>query len=319
MADTAPIKVVAPAMMRASVEPRLPDGVAVQWFADAAQAIIMARDAEVAWLDQFSLSDRVEAIVAAEKLKWLSTITAGLDALPLDVLARRKVRLTNGSGLNSETVADYAVMGILNLAKGFPDVVRAQDRHEWLQVAPGTLEMDGTKALIIGLGTIGRMIAARLTPFGVQVTGVRRTADPAAGVLGPNDWRQQLADYDWIVVAAPATEETRAVLGGAEFAAMKPGARIINIARGDLIDQPALIAALSEKRIAGAFLDVTTPEPLPANDPLWGAPNCIITMHLAGRSQTTMFAKGAARFVDNLHRYVKGEPLLHEVDPAQGY
>lgn len=319
MTDTAPIKVVAPAMMRAMVEPRLPQGVDVQWFADAAQAIAMARDAEVGWLDQFSLSDRVEAIVAAEKLKWLSTIVAGLDALPLDVLAGRNVRVTNGSGLNSETVADYAVMGILNLAKGFPDVVRAQDRRDWLEVAPGTLEMDGTKALIIGFGTIGRMIAARLMPFGVEVTGVRRTADPAAGVLGPDDWRAQLADYDWIVVAAPATGETRAILGEAEFAAMKSAARIVNIARGDLIDQPALIRALTDKRIAGAFLDVTTPEPLPAGDPLWAAPNCILTMHLAGRSQTTMFAKGAARFVDNLHRYVRGETLLHEVDPAKGY
>lgn len=319
MTDTAPIKVVAPAMVRAAVEPRLPGGVDVQWFSDATQAIAMARDAEVAWLDQFSLSDRVEAIVAAEKLRWLSTITAGLDALPLDVLAERKVRLTNGSGLNSETVADYAVMGILTLAKGFPDVVRAQDRREWLEVAPGTLEMDGTKALIIGFGTIGRMIAARLTSFGVQVTGVRRTADPAAGVLGRDEWRAQLADYDWIVVAAPATGETRAILSKTEFAAMKPGARIVNIARGDLIDQPALIHALTDKSIAGAFLDVTTPEPLPADDPLWAAPNCILTMHLAGRSQTTMFAKGAARFVDNLHRYVRGEPLLHEVDPARGY
>lgn len=319
MTDTAPVKVVAPAIMRAAVEPHLPEGVDVQWFADAAQAIAVARDAEVAWLDQFSLSDRVEAIVAAEKLKWLSTIVAGLDALPLDVLVKRKVCLTNGSGLNSETVADYAVMGALTLAKGFPDVVRAQDRREWLEVAPGTLEMDGTRALIIGFGTIGQMIAARLTPFGVQVTGVRRTADPAAGILGPDDWRARLGDYDWIVVAAPATGETRAALGEAEFAAMKPQVRIINIARGDLIDQPALIHALTEKRIAGAFLDVTTPEPLPADDPLWAAPNCILTMHLAGRSQTTMFAKGAARFVDNLHRYVKGEPLLHEVAPARGY
>ncbi|AUW60445.1 D-2-hydroxyacid dehydrogenase [Sphingobium sp. SCG-1] len=314
-----PLKVVAPARVRAIVEPRLPDGVDVQWFSDSAQAIAMARDAEVAWLDQFSLSDRVEAILAAEKLKWLSTIIAGLDALPLEALAERKVRLTNGSGLNSETVADYAVMGALTLAKGFPDVVRAQDRREWLEVAPGRLEMDGTRALIIGFGTIGRMIAARLTPFGVEVTGVRRTADPTSGILGPDDWRPRLADYDWIVLAAPATGDTRAVLSEAEFAAMKPGARVINIARGDLIDQPALIRALNGNRIAGAFLDVTTPEPLHINDPLWTAPNCIITMHLAGRSQTTMLTKGAARFVDNLHRYTKEEPLLHEVDPAKGY
>lgn len=313
------MKVVAPALMRAMVEPHLPDRIAIQWFATRDEAIAMARDAEVGWLDQFIPGDQVDAIAAAEKLKWLSTITAGLDSLPLDILAARKVRVTNGNGLNSEAVADYAVMGLLTLAKGFAQVVRAHDRRRWLEAAPQTRELGGSKALIIGHGTIGGMIGDRLSGFGISATGVRRTANPAAGILGPDDWRPRLAAFDWIILAAPSTGDTRAILGAAEFAAMKPGAGIVNIARGELIDQPALIAALKHEHVGGAFLDVTTPEPLPADHPLWAAPNCIVTMHMAGRSQTSMFPRAAARFVDNLHRYMRGEPLLHEVDPARGY
>jgi phosphoglycerate dehydrogenase-like enzyme len=305
--------------MRAIVEPQLPKGVAVQWFTTAEEAVALAPHAEVGWLDLFTLKDRADAIQAATGLKWLNTIIAGLDALPLGTLRDRGITVTNGSGLNSEAVADYAVMGVLSMAKGFPDVVRAHDRREWPDAAPGTIELDGTRALIIGYGTIGRIIGARLQAFGVRVTGVRRSADSAADILGGGDWRSALADFDWIILAAPATGDTRTMIGAAELAAMKPQAHIVNIARGDLIDQPALIAALHEKRVAGAFLDVTTPEPLPPDDPLWSAPNCTVTMHLSGRSQTSMFRRGAERFVANLHRYMAGQPLDHQVDVTLGY
>jgi phosphoglycerate dehydrogenase-like enzyme len=315
----APIKVVAPALMRAKVEPHLPEGVSVSWFDTSQEAIDLAPQAEVGWFDLFSLKDRADAIVAATNVKWLNTIVAGLDALPLDVLRQRNVVVTNGSGLNSETVADYAVMGVLTMAKGYPDVVRAFDRREWPTDAPGRFELDGSRALVIGYGTIGRMIGKRLEAFGVRVTGVRRTAAPDEDILDGASWRGQLGDFDWVIVAAPATDQTKALIGADELAAMKDSARIVNIARGDLIDQVALIAALEEKRIGGAFLDVTTPEPLPSDHPLWNAPNCMITMHLSGRSQTSMFPRGAERFVANLRSYVAGEPLKHQVDLAAGY
>lgn len=314
-----PIHVVAPAAVRDMVEPHLPEGVTMQWFTTPQEAVALAPQADIGWFDLISLQERGDAIRAATRMTWLSTIVAGLDALPLDLLAERNVTVTNGSGLNSETVADYAVMGVLTMAKGFADVVRARDRHDWPEVAPGRVELDGSRALVIGYGTIGRMIGARLSAFGVQVTGVRRTADPANAILGSGDWRAQLGAFDWVVIAAPATGETKAIIGGAELAAMKPGGHVVNIARGDLIDQSALIAALTEKRIAGAFLDVTTPEPLAPDDPLWNAPDCMITMHLAGRSQTSMVARGAKRFLANLARYVAGQPLDHKVDLSRGY
>lgn len=308
-----------PALARPLLESRLPVGIDARWFADPAEAAALAAEAEIAWLDASPASAARPAIEAATRLKWLSTLYAGLDTFPLDLLAERGVILTNGSGLNAFAVADYAVMGVLVSAKGFADVVRAHDRREWLAASPGTIELAGSRALVIGYGTIGAAIGERLKAFGVAVTGVRRTPDTTPGMIGPDDWRAVLSDQDWVVLAAPSTGETRAMIGAAELAAMKRSAWLINIARGDMIDQDALVEALAAKRIGGAFLDPTDPEPLPADHPLWTARNAIVTMHLSGRSQTSMFRNAADLLIDNLHRYLAGEPLRNRVDLSLGY
>src|SRR5690606_11376805 len=194
---------------------------------------------------------------------------------------------------------------------------RAQDRHEWLADSPGKIELYGTKALIVGAGAIGRRIAALLAPFNVGITEVRRT--PAPGALGPDEWRARLADFDWIIVTVPATAETEGMFGAAEFAAMKPGAAILNFARGTVIDQDALVAAARSGQVGGAFLDVTDPEPLPADHPLWACDNVHISQHLSGRSQRAVFRRGAQRFLENLGRWERGEPLLGTVDLTLGY
>jgi phosphoglycerate dehydrogenase-like enzyme len=311
--------IVAPAVLRPLAEPLLPAGCDVRWFTSAAQAVELAPEADIGWFDQFSFADSMDAVRAATRAKWINTILVGLSTIPIDLVRERGVIVTNGRGLNSANVADYAVLGILSLAKGLADVVRAHDLQEWLAAAPGTGELEGSWALIIGYGTIGQAIGARLRASGVEVTGVRRSADSAAGILGAADWRAALPNYDWIILAAPDTDSTRAMIGSAELAACKPGARIVNMARGQLIDQCALIAALESGHLGGAFLDVTTPEPLPPEDPLWQARNCVISMHLSGRSQTSMFLRGAARFADNLVRYRNGEPLEGLVDLSKGY
>jgi phosphoglycerate dehydrogenase-like enzyme len=310
---------MAPALIRPLLEPLLPQGIDMRWFANPEEAVEIAPDVDIAWVDQFSLNDAHLAARAATKARWFNTMLAGLNNIPLDFAVERSILVTNGSGLNSATVADYALLGVLTLAKRFDTIIRAFDRQEWLPAAPGMGELEGSHALIIGMGTIGNAIAARLAACDVQVTGVRRKADPERGVMGASDWRAQLGRFDWIILAAPSTDDTRAMIGAEEIAAMKPTAGIVNIARGDLIDQPALISALTEKRIAGAFLDVTYPEPLPADDPLWKAPNCIITMHLSGRSQTSMFRRGAERFARNLGAWLRDEPLESIVDLSQGY
>ncbi|NCA01643.1 MAG: D-2-hydroxyacid dehydrogenase, partial [Sphingomonadaceae bacterium] len=242
---------------------------------------------------------------------------AGVDGMPLDLLKERNVIVTNGAGINAITIAEYVVMGMLTMAKGYREVVHAQGRHEWLQDSPGKVELFGSKALLLGYGAIGKLIEARLKAFDVDVTIVRRSSGP--GTLGPEEWRGKLGEFDWVILAVPATDETDGMIGAAELAAMKPTARIVNIARGSVIDQDALITGLKSGQIAEAFLDVTTPEPLPADHPLWDLPNAHVTMHLSGRAQDKMFLRSAQRFLENLARYKAGEPLTPRVNLDLGY
>jgi phosphoglycerate dehydrogenase-like enzyme len=181
------------------------------------------------------------------------------------------------------------------------------------------VELDGSKALIIGYGQIGREIAERVKPFGVEVTGVRRRPDGEPGVIGPSDWKSRLGQFDWIILAAASTSETTRMLGRAELAAMKPSAFIINMARGDLIDQGALIDAMNRRALAGAFLDVTDPEPALPGDPIWTTPGVILTSHTSGRSQTGTPRRAAELFLDNLTRFKAGQPLRNQVDLKLGY
>ena len=305
------------AMLRPLLEHRLPDWVEPRWFAGNEELLALAPEAEIGWFDTYDFPATSEAARRAGQLKWLNTLAAGVDHFPLDLLREKGVVLTNGAGLNAVTIAEYAVMGMLTIAKGWREVVRAQERHEWLNNAPGKLELYGSKALIIGAGGIGARIGVLLRAFGVEVTEVRRK--PAPGVLTPSEWRARLGEFDWVIVAVPSTSETDKMIGAAELAAMKPSAAILNFARGAVIDSAALVAALSEKRIAAAFLDVTDPEPLPPDDPLWSLDNAHISMHLSGRSQTLLFARNAERFLENLGRYGRGEQLESVVDMALGY
>lgn len=312
------MKALLPGIARPLLEPHLPAGLEVAWWTSLDEAKAMIADADIAWVDMQPGQLTAEVIQASGPgLKWVSTIYAGLDAFPLDVVKRHGAILTNGSGLNASAVAEYAVLGVLAAAKRFDEVVRAHDRHEWPNDSPGKVELFETRALVIGLGVIGRMIADRLAAFGVAVTGVTRSGRD--GTVTPDQWRARLGEFDWVVLAAPSTESTRAMIGADELAAMKPSAWLINIARGDMIDEAALLDALTTGRIAGAFLDPTAPEPLPPGHPLWSAPNTMITMHLSGRSQTGMFRRGARLFLRNLDAFLNGRPMENVADLDAGY
>ncbi|WBH16147.1 D-2-hydroxyacid dehydrogenase [Sphingomonas radiodurans] len=312
------MKAVLPALARPILEPQLPTDLEVAWWSKAAEAKQMIVDADIAWIDMQPARLMDEALRGAgPNLKWVSTIYAGLDAFPLDVLRAKGTILTNGAGINALAVAEYAVLGVLAAAKRFDEVIRAHDRAEWPADAPGKIELFETKALIVGLGAIGRLIGERLEAFGVTVTGVTRSGSD--GTLTPDVWRDQIGTFDWVILAAPSTGETKAMIGANELAAMKSSAWLINIARGDMIDDDALIAALHSGKIGGAFLDPTNPEPLPADHPLWKAPNCMITMHLSGRSQTKMFQRAAALFLRNMAAFRAGEPMENVADLDRGY
>lgn len=305
------------ALVRPLIEAHLPPDIDARWFMTKDEAMALAPLAEIGWFDMYDKADMAETISAATNLKWLNSIYAGVDGMPLALLKARGVQVTNGAGINAITIAEYVVMGMLTMAKGYRDVVHAQDRHEWLQDSPGKVELFSSKALLLGYGAIGQLIDERLKPFGVEVTVVRRSPGPQT--LTPDQWRAKLSEFDWIILAVPATAETDGMIGAAELAAMKPTARLINIARGAVIDQEALVAALREKHIAEAFLDVTTPEPLPADHPLWDLPNAHVTMHLSGRAQDKMFIRSAQRFLENLARFRSGEPLSPRVNLDLGY
>jgi phosphoglycerate dehydrogenase-like enzyme len=304
-------------LIRPLLEPRLPEGLDVRWFMSAEEALTAVADAEIGWFDMNDQQAMAETLRAAKKLKWLNSIYAGLDFLPMDVLIERGILVTNGAGINAITIAEYVVMGMLTIAKGYAQVVRAQDRHEWLFDSPGKRELAGSKALLLGYGAIGKLIRPRLDAFDVEVTVVRRSG--GEGTLRPDEWRARLGEFDWVILAVPATPETEGMIGAAELAAMKSDAVIVNIARGSVIDQPALVEALAQGRIGGAFLDVTTPEPLPADHPLWSLPNAHITMHLSGRAQDKMFVRSAERFLENLGKYLRGERPQPLFDPRLGY
>jgi phosphoglycerate dehydrogenase-like enzyme len=309
------------AILRPMLEHRLPDWVTPRWFATSDELLELACEAEIGWFDTFDIPATYEATRRATKLKWLNTIAAGVDPFPLDLLSEQGVLLTNAAGLNAITIAEYAVMGMLTIAKGWREVVRAQERHEWLTAAPGKAELAGSKALIIGAGGIGARIGVLLRAFGVDIVEVRRkpAANATSRVLVPGQWQARLGEFDWVIIAVPATLDTDKMIGANELAAMKSTAAILNFARGAVIDQAALALALNEKSIAAAFLDVTDPEPLPPDDPLWSLDNCHISMHLSGRSQTQLFARNAERFLENLGRYERREALESVVDLNLGY
>ncbi len=305
------------AMARPMFEPHCPDWVEPLYFTSTEHLMELAPQAEIGWFDLYNRDDMAAAITCATRLKWLNSIYAGVDGMPLSTMAARGIVFTNGAGLLSDPIAEYAVMGMLSIAKGYHRVVQAQARREWLRDPPGQTELEGSRALILGYGGIGKAIAARLAPFGVKMVRVRRT--PGREDLGPGEWRAALGEFDWIIVTVPATPDTHHLLGAAEFAAMKRGVAIINVARGTLIDQDALIIALQAGQVGHAFLDVTSPEPLPPESPLWTIDNVQISMHLSGPSQSSMFRRASERFLANLAHWHRGEPVQPQVNLALGY
>ena len=313
-----------PVMVRASLEPVLPEWLQVRWYSGRDEAFAMAPGAEIGWFDMFDTAAMSQAILLATDMRWLNSFITGMESLPFSELRQRQVVVTNGAGINAVTIAEYVLMGMLTIAKGYRTVVQAQLRHEWLEDVPGKVELAGSRALLLGYGGIGRMVEPRLTAMGVDVTVVRRgqSSQPdqfAPSMLAPDQWRAQLGVFDWVILALPSTAETRHMIGVDELAAMKSSAVLINVARGDLVEQDALVQALRQCRIAAAFLDVTDPEPLPSDHPMWQLDNAHVTMHLSGRSQTRMVERAAQRFLENLARYRAGDAMQYQVDLARGY
>jgi phosphoglycerate dehydrogenase-like enzyme len=302
---------VLPASVRPLLEGRLPRWLDARWWDSAGALTRLAPEAEIGWFDLNEKPPVLQAVERASGLRWLNTSYAGVDWLPLGDLERRGVTVTCGRGLTAGQVAEFAVMAMLAVAKDYPAVLRARDRGEWLDMPPGTRDLAGSRALILGHGAIGQAIERALQGFAVEVV--------AASSHRPRNWRSEIGRFDWIVLAVPGTPETRGMIGAAELAAMKPDAVLVNFARADCVDQPALIEALGEKRIAAAILDLTDPEPLPPDHPLWALGNAHITMHLSGIPTPASQARAAERFLRNCERFRAGVPMEAQVNLARGY
>ncbi len=264
----------------------------------------------------------IEYFDAARKLKWFQSINVGLERLDRAGLLKRGFAVTSAAGLAAGPIAEYVIGVMVMLAKGLPQMVRDQQEHRWERHR--TSELAGKTIGILGLGEIGRETSRRARAFGMRVIATRRTAapgasDPDADELFPfSDTDRLYSESDYVVVAVPLTTETRHMVGTEQFAKMKPTASIINVARGEVIDQEALVEALRAGTIAGAGLDVFDPEPLPAESPLWDMPNVIVTPHVSGAVEG-YGRKAVDLFVANLQRYVQGEPLEHVANPELGY
>ncbi len=218
------------AVARAHIEPLLPDWVEPRSYHTTQELFDLAPAAEIGWFDTYKKPDMAEAVRLATRLKWLNSIYAGVDGMPLQLMAERGVKFTNGAGINALTIAEYAVMAMLIMAKGYRDVMQAAQERTWLRDSPGKMELAGSKALILGRGAIGELIEERLRPFGVEVVSVRRT--PSPDTLTPDQWRARLGGFDWVIIAVPATPETEHMIGAAEFAASLTSAHVINAGDG---------------------------------------------------------------------------------------
>ncbi len=273
----------------------------------------------------------------APNLKWVQLLSAGADHA-MGALNTDRITMTTASGIHATPIAEYTIASMLAYAHRFHQMVRAQQRHEWLRSGfPGTVEeLNGKTLGVIGYGSIGRETARLAQAFGMRILALKRDpgnrrdegwcpaglGDPEGAIperfFGPDHRMELLAESDYITVTLPGTKHTRKFIGAREIAAMRPGAYIVNIGRGEVIDESALIEALKAGKIGGAGLDVFEKEPLPKESPIWDLENVILTPHMSGANRGYV-DKACALFADNLRRFVAGQPLLNVVDPQLGY
>jgi phosphoglycerate dehydrogenase-like enzyme len=263
-----------------------------------------------------------QVLALAPHLEWIHARWAGLDRLLFPELVESHIPLTNGSGVFSPPLAEFVILGALYFAKDVPRLLRSKAGRRW-----DLFDMDEVSRQtlgIVGHGDIGRAIAWRAKALGMRVLALRRDPSPRAGdehvdrVFATRDLHAMLPECDYVAAAAPLTPATKGLIGKAEFAAMKPDAIIMNVGRGPVIDETAMVETLQTKRIRGAALDVFEVEPLPEDSPLWSMDNVLISSHTADHTRTWL-DESMDQFLAQFNRWRKGEPLENLVDKRAGY
>jgi len=282
------------------------------------------RETEVLLSNPIVPDDIVER---APALKWLQLTSAGVDRLLNAPVVQSHVSVTTASGIHAVPISEYVIGAMLAFAKGLPRAFRAQQERAWRPFWPD--ELEAKTVGVLGMGAIGVRVVELSKALGMRVLAMRRsverrmTGEEAGNVavdemLPPSELTYLLGESDYVVVALPLTPESRELIGEAELRAMKSSAVIVNIGRGAIIDEQALVRALKEGWIAGAALDVFQQEPLSGESELWGLDSVIVTPHISGGTPRYM-ERAVALFCDNLRRYLTSEPLWNVVDPARGY
>jgi phosphoglycerate dehydrogenase-like enzyme len=261
------------------------------------------------------------AFMSSRKVRWVHSRSAGLDNILFPELVQSPVPLTNGTGVFSQSLGEFALAAILYFAKDFRRMLRNQEAGRWEQFL--VEEIAGQTVGIVGYGDIGRAVARRVQAMGMRVLALKRHA-PASGdpliaqFYKREDLSEMLAQCDYIVVATPLTPETHHMIGDAAFAAMKPNAVVINVGRGPVIDQVALVRALTAGKIKGAGLDVFEQEPIPSGDPIFKFENVLVSPHCADQTKTWLH-QAMGFFLQQYERFSNGQPLENIVEKHLGY
>lgn len=281
--------------------------------------------------DHVDILDQVEAIIPhwrlkeedlalCKNLKWIQSYTAGVNTYPLNYMREKGITLTNTSGVHAPAMTDHIMGMMLAFSRALMPCIRNQKDKVWNTDYP-LYELDGKELLIVGAGHIGSLLAKKAKAFDMKVIGLKRTVVPLENfdeVRGLGELKESMKTPDYVVILAPLTEKTRGMIGFEELYAMKKDAVLINLARGPLIVEEALLEVLKEKKIRGAGLDVFHKEPLKEDNPLWDLDNIILTPHLGGFSDHMV--RRAMEFISgNIIRFEKGEKLENIVNLELGY
>ncbi len=254
------------------------------------------------------LLDRAEQVFGnAPRLKWVQAMGTGVDNIAEIPSLRKEVILTNVHGIHGVPMSEATIMAMLALSRELPRQLRNQDKHQWERFAPSLI--NGRTAGILGVGAIAESLAPRLKALGMKVVGISASARSVPGfdAMRPrNDLLNAVRDLDHLILLAPYSAETHHLVNAAVLAAMKPTAFIVNLARGGVVDEAALVDALRDKRIAGAALDVFSREPLPADHPFWSMHNVLISPHLGGMSQDSA-RDTVPTLIENMGHFLAGE------------
>lgn len=265
----------------------------------------------------------LQSLPNARNLRWMQSNSVGVDLILTAGDRLQDVILTCAKGIYDNEMSDHALALILALTRQLHLIRDEQIAHRWLR--RNLPQLTGMRAMILGWGGVGQGIGTRLKAFGVEVMVLRRShsgplrSDPRNfHFAGPSNWKDQLSETDLLVLALPRTSETERLVGERELAMLPSHAFVVNVGRGETIDQEALLRALKRRALSGAALDVFEQEPPPVGDPVWEEPNLIITPHVARSMEEPPF-RWEPLFVENLRRFVRQEPLLNVVDKDQGY